>query len=173
MATPVQTQSTSDTSHPDRSGAALLIFLGAYFLLIQVVDLGFLTLPILGGSFLAWGILARSAGLLIPGGVLSGIGLGIYLTDGPPNLATGDAEGGVFLLSFALGWFLIWALSVLFTSDRLWWALIPAGVMATIGGAVLGGGIWLQALELVGTLWPLGLIAGGVLVLYRSSRGRA
>ena len=91
-----------------------LVAIGALVLIVQFAEsevLGLLLLSGLGLIFLIWGCLVRSVGLLISGGVLSGIGLGAYLIAGP--LSHLDGEGGVFLLSFAAGWALITLLSAL------------------------------------------------------------
>ena len=81
-----------------------------------------------------------------------------------------NAEGGVFLLSFALGWFSITILSALFTKETHWWAAIPGVIMALVGGAVMMGGVALQTLEVVGDFWPLALIAGGAYLLWQRNR---
>ena len=155
----------------NQATGAVLLGVGAAFLLTRLFDAEELLPAVLGAAFLLAGVLRREAGWLIPGGVLSGIALGAYLSDGPSALARGDGEGGLFLLGFSAGWFATWALSALRTPDTLWWALIPAGVMAAIGLAVLGGGVWLSLLGVVGSLWPVGLVAGGAYLLYRGRRG--
>ena len=130
-----------------------LIAIGVLVLVAQFggsETLGLLFLPALGLIFLIWGSAARSVGLLIPGGILSGIGLGVYLTGGPLSHLEGEAEGAVFLLSFAAGWALITLLSGLICGQTHWWPLIPGGIMAFIGGALLIGGAALTALEWVG-----------------------
>lgn len=150
------------------SGIALIL-LGLVFLAGQFFDLpdfGQLFLPALGLVFLVWGIVTRTGGLLIPGGILTGIGTGIYLMSALP--LEGAAHAGVFLLSFGGGFALITLLSLLFTPDKHWWALWPGGTLALIGTAMLVGGAALDALEFAGTYWPVLLIAvGGYLLLKR------
>ncbi len=157
-------------SHKQLAGPLLLIGLGALFLLEQVFGFGWLVLPVLAASFLTLGIATRQAGWLIPGGILGGLSLGIALTDGPFRVAGAgsEARGGLFLLAFALGWASISLLSKLFTREPQTWALIPGGIMALIGLAVLADQPGLQVLRVLGTLWPVGLIAAGVYLLYRS-----
>ena len=154
-------------------GGIALIVLGVIALVAQFVDLGemfgLLIVPALGVIFLLWGILTRQSGLLIPGGILSGIGAGILLTAGPFDDVSGDASGGIFLLSFAAGWFLIPVLSTIFTGDNHWWALIPGGIMAVIGGALLFGGMAIAVLEFLGQIWPVFLILGGLYLILRRS----
>ena len=80
----------------------------------------------LGGLFLVAGIVGWQAGFLIPGGILTGIGLGATFTQNPQLATTETAQGGVFFIGFALGWFLITVLSKSFTSETQWWTLTPA-----------------------------------------------
>jgi hypothetical protein len=156
------------------TGGVVLIGLGGLFLLGQLLDLGWLMLPALAAAFLIAGIVKRESGWFIPAGILGGLSLGIALIEGPWPVATGDAEGGVFMLSFAAGWASIPLLSKLFTNDSHLWALIPGAVMALIGGAVLGGSVFQQALELLPYVWPVALIVGGLLLLLcRRTGGQA
>lgn len=108
-----------------------LIAIGAVLLLGNIFELGIFLVLLLGLVFIAWGIGTHTAGLLIPGGILSGIGTGIALEALLPG--TNDLDGGVFLLSFAAGWFSIVVLSRVFTHEPQWWPLIPGGIMAGIG----------------------------------------
>ena len=155
--------------HKQLAGPLLLIGLGALFLLEQVFNFGWLVLPVLAASFLTLGLATRQAGWLIPGGILGGLSLGIALTDGPFRVAGAgsEARGGLFLLAFALGWASIYLLSKLFTREPQTWALIPGGIMALIGLAVLADQPGLQVLRVLGALWPVALIVVGVYLLYR------
>jgi hypothetical protein len=167
-----QTNSLETTSTPERKrlyGGLALIAIGTWLLVSQFLQLqwmGLVILPGLGVIFLLWGLLARNPGLLVPGGILSGIGLGANLVSGPFVQANGETQGAIVLLSFAAGWALITVLSLLI-GRRQFWPLIPGGIMAFIGGALLMGGAGLQALELAGRAWPLVLVAIGVAVLVR------
>lgn len=155
-------------------GGILLVSFGLLALLGQFINLspwmGLLVLPIIGGIFLLAGIIARNVGFMIPGGILSGIGLGAFLIEGPLNNLKGDAEGAVFMLSFACGWALITILSALFTKKTQWWPLIPGGIMAFIGGGLLFGGAFISTLTLLGKVWPVFLIASGVYVIFKGYR---
>lgn len=147
---------------------AILIVLGTFLLITQFFDLpnaGMLFLPALGAIFLLWGIFTRTSGLLVPGGILSGIGVGSYLMDVLP--LSGDQDGGVFLLSFGAGFALITLLSVIFTSDKHTWALIPGGILAAIGAMILMGGAALEVLETFGKFWPVILIILGLYVIFK------
>ncbi len=151
-----------------------LIMIGALVLIEQYVEsqwLGLLFLLALGGVFLRWGSMTRNIGLLIPGGVLTGLGLGVALEGWLLGDLSGDAKAAVFLLTLALGWGLISLLSALFTEKAQWWPLILGGLMAAVGGALLLGGRARQALEFAGgsfsRAWPFALIALGMYLLLR------
>ncbi len=148
----------------------LLVAIGLIFLINQ-----FFEIPIfenlvlffllgLGVVFLAWGVISRSAGLMIPGGILSGIGLGTVLVTNVEDSA-GDLDGALFMGAFALGWVIITVFTAVFTEETHWWPLIPAAIMGLISAALLVEGPFLVALEWVGKLWPLALIVGGIAVL--------
>lgn len=146
-----------------------LLALAGRVINIEMDNWGLWFLPALGGAFLLWGILSREAGLIIPGGIISGIGWGSVLVAGPFGFE-GDVEGGVFMLAFALGWAAITVLTAVFTDEAHWWALIPGGIMAVIGMGILFGGFFLSLLTLAGKIWPVFLILLGVYVLYTANK---
>ena len=154
------------------TAGTLLIVIGLLALVGQLLpspELGFYIVPALGLIFLVWGILSRQVGLLIPGGVLGGIGLGIFLTRwlyGGVEVA-GTDSAAVFLLSFAAGWSLITLLSALFTEKTHWWPLIPGGILAVIGAGLMIGGVAQQLLQWIGFIWPVILIAAGIYLIFR------
>ena len=159
-------------------GGLILLAVGLVALLNQFFDipifenLGIFFLSGLGLIFLLWGIFTREAGLMIPGGILSGIGLGIVLINGPFGATAGDQSGAIFMLAFAVGWFSIPLFTALFTDETHWWPLIPGAIMALIGGALLFQGPFMGALELLGMIWPLALIIGGVALLLGARKAK-
>ncbi len=117
-------------------GGVILILAGLVVLLQQWFNIDMYMVLLLGAAMLAWGSYSHRAGWIIPGGVLTGIGLGILATQGPWHFAEA-LQGGIFLVCFAFGWGLITLLTALFTTCTMWWALIPGGIMAVIGGSIL------------------------------------
>ena len=105
---------------------------------------------------------------MIPGGIVSGIGLGIVLSAGPFEILPGVEDGGLFLISMGLGFASITFFSALFGDETHWWALIPGGILGFIGLAVSLGGIFFSLLEFVGTYWPLILIGVGGYSIYQA-----
>lgn len=147
----------------------LLIVIGAGLLLFQFFDGSALFVLFLGACFLVSGMITRKGGLIIPGGILGGVGLGILAIENNPFGALNEpTAGGVFLVAFSLGWFAIPLLTRLFTGSTEWWALIPGGILALIGGLILAGETGLQILEVLGTYWPvvLVIIGAGILIQY-------
>ena len=145
----------------------VLVALGLWMLASNVLkwNLGAVFPLGLGVFFLVWGSVARKFGLLIPGGILTGIGAGALLIDGPFSGLEDAAAGGLFLLSLGVGWALITLTSALFIRQVVWWPLIPGGSMAFIGGMLLTGGPALDVLVYLGQGWPVVLIAIGLYLL--------
>jgi hypothetical protein len=142
------------------TGGIVLILIGISTLLSNWLNLGLYLVLLIGVVLLAWGAFSHSFGRIIPGGVLSGIGLGILALQGPWNLAlTEQRRSGVFMLCFALGWFLITALTALVTSKTLWWPLIPGGVMAVTGIFLISANQWF--IQYASLIWPVVLIMLG------------
>jgi uncharacterized membrane protein HdeD (DUF308 family) len=149
------------------AAGVLLILFGAAALLQRWFDIGSFVVLLLGLFMLVWGVISRRTGWIIPGGVLTGIGLGILALEGPWQFPAPDQDA-VFLLCFAFGWFLIAILTAVFTSPQ-WWALIPGGIMALIGSGILvtNGAIPWKDLSLV---YAAILIAVGLFLILRKGR---
>jgi hypothetical protein len=163
-------QEESTSSRNAVIAGVAIIALGLVALASQInasQALGFLIPPTLAGIFLAWGLLTRTFGLIIPGGILSGVSLGIFLTQGPFAGATEPVTGGIFLLAFSLGWVLIALLSSFTAGCFQWWPLVPGAILAAIGALLLAGASGLAVLKLFGYIWPVVLIVAGVIVLIR------
>jgi hypothetical protein len=145
----------------------ILITIGLGLLLFNAFEIAMYFPLVLGMVFITAGIATRSAGFLIPGGIVGGVGLGTLATINSWLYPTGSQEsGGVFLLVFSLGWFSIALLSKLFTPETHNWALIPGGIMAAIGGLVLMGEQGTSILMVAGKFWPVILVVLGVKALF-------
>ena len=167
------TLNSENTSTPTtrRSGGmvagGILIVIGLMALVQNIpgFEWGLYFLPALATVFLAAGLVGRQAGLLIPGGILMGVGAGALLQDGLP-LATEMAHGGVFFLALAGGFALI-SLAGLAIGKRIVWPVFPAAGTAFFGAVLMMGEPGLRILELSGYFWPVVLIAVGAYLILR------
>jgi hypothetical protein len=180
MSMPMQTN-PAPVSRPAENGrwvgGAVLILIGLLSLAAQFIpsqSMGQVFLLLLGSLFLIWGIGTRNVGLVVPGGVLSGLGTGVYLIGGPLGYLGDPASGGVIVLSLAAGFVLIALLSSAIGRRIYWWPLIPATVLAFVGATLLGGEAGLEMLVWFGRVWPVALIGVGAYLLLRrgDSRGQ-
>lgn len=170
---PAPTTTTVEPAHRKRNRSAAGIALIAIGLLVLVgqltawTNMVWLVLPALGLIFLAWGLVTRNFGLMVPGCILGGLGLGLFTMIGPLSDTLAWAQPSVFLFCFAAGFALI-SLFSLFMDDHFhWWPLIPAAIIALVGVALITGGFGLDLLKLMSLAWPLLLIGLGIWVLLR------
>lgn len=171
------TEPTTTDSHETKTdvrgrviAGVALILIGALVLFAQVTqsaDLALLIPAALGVIFLTWGLITRTFGLVIPGSILLGVGLGTYLITGPYSTMEGEAQGGLFMVAFAAGWMLMCLLSPLTTSGFQWWPLIPGAIIGAVGLALASGGFGMQILQVIGYGWPLILVGIGIYLLVK------
>ena len=137
----------------------VVVGIGLFLLLAQIVpDTGTWIPLIVGLVFLAAALYRREYGFLVPGGIISGVGVGVLLQ------ATLDEpwDGVIILLSIAAGFASIWVLGQLLRlPDNHPWPFIPAGIIALVAGVQLADA------DVDGVLrwWPLIIIALGVLII--------
>jgi hypothetical protein len=103
----------------------------------------------------------RRYGLLIPAGILTGLGLGILLEDF-------HVQGEPVVLGLGLGFLAIYVADFLTSGARTpgrWWPLIPGAVLTVIAGAESTFGP--EGARLIALGWPILLIAVGAWLLLR------
>jgi hypothetical protein len=132
---------------------------------MRVVDFVLYLVTSLGVMFLIWGIATRKIGLIIPGGILSGIGPGVFLGFGKSGVINGLTGTGIMLVYFGLGWVIISVLSIVVYRKFLWWPLIPGGIMAITGWSLYLGGDPHNAINFISNTGSLGLIIFGIYLL--------
>jgi hypothetical protein len=146
----------------------ILIGLGVFFFIVQLTGVGAEAIvAVIGGAFLVAYAATRQYGFLVPGGILTGLGLGVIWET---QLASG--EGGEVVIGLGLGFIAIYVIDALVRrSEALWWPIIPGGILVAIGvlieteqGGLLAGMQW---------IWPVLLIAVGAIVLVMQMRTRA
>lgn len=150
---------------PSREWIAGLVLIGIGVLLLAgrfVPDMGDYVVLVIGLGLLAIFVVTRSYGALIPGGIVSGIGLGIVVQ----QAVGGDAGPGLFLLAMGGGFVAIWLLALLFRlPENHWWPLIPGGIIGLVGAVELVGP---QGRDLLAYGPPLVLVALGAVLVARA-----
>lgn len=116
------------------------------------IALGFLTIFLLNRQ-LWWAI--------IPAGVLSSISLAVGLSALRPSLET----GGIVLIGIGITFAILSIIPV--AEGRMIWAWAPAIVLLVIGFIIT-----ITSNRATVYLWPLALIAGGILLLFVTFRSR-
>lgn len=147
----------------DRSrvtAGAILILLGIVLILMQVTEdyRGETWTFLIGGLFVAGYIYRRAYGMLIPGCILLGIGLGSIGENSPWDL------GDFGSIGLGVGFVAIFLIALVYEGRTHWWPLIPGGVLI-ISGLASGSKTFRELLE-VG--WPALIILVGLLLLASS-----
>jgi hypothetical protein len=150
-------------SDPGGLVAGLVIAgIGLFFLAGQLEpDIGRFVTMFIGLALLAVFVVTRQYGFLVPGSILTGIGIGIVL-DGA---ASGQAEAGVMMLALAGGFLGIWVIGSIYRlSENHWWPLIPGGILTLIGM------VQVTQTDVAGALrlWPVVLIVLGAFLLAKA-----
>jgi hypothetical protein len=149
-------------------GGLALIVVGLLVLLANTTQsevLGLMFLPGLGIALLAYGLYTREYGFVVPGSIVTGLGLGILLAVNVLTLE-GTGTAGVILLGLASGFLAISVFSPYVGQPFFSWPIIPAGIIGLIGMMLLVGGVMLDVLAFVGNIWPLFLVAAGLIVIF-------
>ena len=136
---------------------AILVLLGLGLFAVQFVE-GFgeaLILFLIGGAFVAGYLYRRAYGLLIPGCILIGIGLG-SLGEG-----TVFGVGDLSSIGLGLGFIAIYVIALVYQGESHWWPLIPGGILVILGLAA--GSKAFEQLLSVG--WPLIIVFVGLVLL--------
>ena len=140
--------------------ALVLIGIGAVMLIAQLTGVGpEAVVAVIGVGFLMAYAATRTYGFLIPGGIMTGLGVGIVIE----TQAVGS-QGEPVLLGLGIGFLALYAVdAIVRRSEALWWPVIPGGILSTIGVLVgTGREGWLDD---AGSWWPAILIVIGGLIL--------
>lgn len=154
--------------------ALVLIVVGSIGLVAQVMapagDLGGWIVMILGLGFLGAYLYVRQYGYLVPGGILTGLGAGIIVSQSVA-WSTSEGQGGATVLGLGLGFVAIWVIgSLLESATQRFWPLIPGAILTTVGTALLIGR---EAVDLL-DYWGVAVVAIGLFILWRAwVEGRA
>jgi hypothetical protein len=162
MSTEVQTAATRRAERRDRISLAVVLgTAGAMFLTDRLSPgwpFGDAAALVIGLELLAWAVLARAAGLLVAGGVLTGVGTAIVLVSGPLQGSDAGQVGGVWFAALGMGFALVAGLARPLRIDAQDWAWIPAGCLV-VAGAAIGFGVTAALFAWGGPVALLGVAA--------------
>jgi hypothetical protein len=110
----------------------LLIAGGLLWVVVTTTDIDdTVVVPGLGLAFLAAYVPTRRSGLLIPAGILTGLGIGLVIS------ARGGPEAAA-AIGLGLGFVSVTAIDAILGDGRVtWWPLIPGGILMAAGTAQL------------------------------------
>jgi hypothetical protein len=152
-----------------------LIAIGALALVATIFQstlAGLLVLPALGAMFLAWGFAVHESGPLIPGGILTGLGLGALISQNLPIAPSGEMAGAIVVTGLALGFLAIAPLTWMVSGHAHYWALFPGAFLALVAVSLYVNST--TVLSFMGTyLWPVAVVGLGVFLLWRAYRPRS
>jgi pimeloyl-ACP methyl ester carboxylesterase len=109
-------------------------------------------------------------GLVVAGSIFSGLVVALVLVVGPFGGAQEHVIMGTALLGWALGWALLAVLSIRWSDQPQRWAIVPAALMALAGASLLILRPDASAMNLLGWIWPLALIALAVWMTVQAHR---
>jgi hypothetical protein len=160
----------SSMAHGTRSEHRDPIILGIILIAVGVGGFAVNAFPQAGGwivaivglALLAVFAYTRLYATLIPGGIVTGLGLGIVASE---LLTNYNDNGGLIVGGLGLGFIAIWVIGALFSiPEHHPWPLVPGGILLTIGVLLALGDTTTQLL----TYWPVVLIAIGLIVVVRA-----
>lgn len=165
------TQATQRTPVRDSSqltAAIALIVIGVIGIVTQLwqprADVGGWVVGAIGLGFLAVFGATRQYRYAVPGGIMTGLGAGIVVSQ-IVHWTTTEGEGGAVVLGLGLGFVSILVLQAFAEQVRnRWWPVIPGGILGVVGLALLIGGKAIQALD----YWGVAIVAIGLVVLWRA-----
>ncbi len=151
------------------AAAATLIGIGLTVFLQQTLGIGgpgILLLALGGGLFLAYFTQPRGSHLIVPAGVLAGLGLGLTLAWN--DLTPGFLHGSLIAGSLALG---VGAIYLFGETPRHRRAIYPAIALALLAWlSFVTSAAWLKDTfgAITHFMWPLLLVADGLWLIERS-----
>jgi len=148
--------------------AVILIVVGVVGLASQLFEfstnVGGWVVMLIGLGLLGAFAYTRQYGYLIPGGIMTGLGAGIIASESFTFVDDQTASGAI-VLGLGVGFLAIWVIGgIMRVAQNHWWPLIPGGILAVVGGALLIGD---QAVSLL-DYWGVVVIAVGLFVLWRA-----
>lgn len=131
---------TKQFFNPIQIGGLALVLIGLSLLVgfyLQSSWMVLILVPVAGMAFLVPGIRNRRIGLIIPGCLVTGIGVGIVAAIGNFLQSTLYQRIGLLIMFFSLGWLFIALIVYFYSGKRTWWAVLTGTILAAIAAVFL------------------------------------
>lgn len=147
--------------------AGVLIGVGYCLVFTPMRWFDFILYLALGTSLglLAWGLVQKLIGLVIPGCLLLSTGPAIYFAWSNTSKVNPLVSTGIMLVWLAFGWALITVSGRILIHRFLWWPLIPGGILAMVGCGLYIGGDPDNAIGFISNTGSIGLMIFGLYLL--------
>lgn len=147
----------------------LLVLFGILSLTANFISLpAGMMLAVPGVIFLAWGLLRRKTGLVIPGCILTGLSMGVLVNETLLPTLNDTMSSAVYLMSLAVAFFGIIVLSVYTGRGQIsWWPIFPGGALAFFSLLIFSGADGLLVLEKLNLFWPVILVLIGLSIIIK------
>lgn len=145
-------------------GLALVFTGGALLAVFQFGMSAAIAPALVGAALLGAFAVTRGYGYLVPGGLLTGLGIGLLVE-------TMQGPGGAIAIGLGAGFLFVSVLDHLAAGGRSgrWWPLVPGALLLVIGAAQYAQSRGM--LTAVERWWPALLVVAGLWMLYRRRRG--
>ncbi|HET7466418.1 MAG TPA: hypothetical protein VFL29_07110 [Candidatus Dormibacteraeota bacterium] len=152
-------------------GAFLLIAIGTLMLVANLAGAGNLggglVVLAIGVAFAAAYAVTRKYGFLVPAGILSGLGAGVFAGQ---LAGASDTDLGTYaVFGLAVGFLAIYAVDALVTATMVrFWPVIPGGIMFLVAGGLATNNEGF--LKVLGLWSPMILVFIGIWLLFVQTR---
>jgi hypothetical protein len=153
----------SRLANRDVIGGALLLIVGLFMLVGRFAPGTERFVPLLVGlALLGLFFATRSPGALVPGGIVTGVGVGaVAATQGDQQFG-----GAGFLLSAGAGFLLVSFLGGVYGLREVRvWPLVPGSILIALGAVIFAGRMGGQVLQTATDWWPVVLVVVGAYLL--------
>lgn len=152
-----------------------LIGVGILALVTNIItkDPASLFFPALGLAFIGWGLTQQRQGPLSAGSLLTGLGVGVFLSQNSFAQADTNIQHGIVLMCIGLGILAIIPLTAVIRHEQQRWELIPGILLTLIGLGLYFPGAVRNTINDADKYWPVLLIALGAFFLFRSAQKKA
>ncbi len=146
---------------PIAAGLIILMILISW--LTGFTRLMLLVIPFVSFALLGWSIVMKSKGWIIATSLLSSLGVAFLIITWTLDLLESNDWLGVICMALGIAWIVILFVTIIRLKKILWWTIIPAGILISLGLCFFNSpaGIW-DLIFYCGAGVGLSLLAWGI-----------